>query len=83
MAGKPLVSVDLSNTKITDQNLVILREIKSIKWLNLARTQVTDACVEHLVGLVELNRLVLSTTQVTTAGVNKLKQALPNAAIVA
>ncbi|MFO0947359.1 MAG: hypothetical protein U1D30_15720 [Planctomycetota bacterium] len=82
VAGKPLVSVDLSNTKITDDGLAILREATSVKWLNLARTEVTDACVEHLVGLVELNRLVVSTTRITSAGISQLKQALPKAAIV-
>lgn len=77
-----MISVDLSSTKVTDQHLVVLRELKELKWLNLARTQVTDNCVEHLVGLVELKRLVLSTTQVSDSGMKQLKQALPNAAII-
>ena len=79
--NKPVTDVDLSSTKVTDDELVHLKGLTNLQYLNLTGTKVTDAGLEHLKGLTSLKRLDLDGTKVTTKGVNKLQKALPYCAI--
>ena len=66
------LSVDLSNTQVTDADLVHLKGVTSIHSLELSNTQVSDAGLEHLKGLTDLIILDLRDTQVTDEGIEKL-----------
>ena len=75
---KPIVSVHLSFTQVTDAGLKDLAGLKQLQTLDLFGTQVTDAGLKHLAGLKRLRTLVLGSTQVTGKGKADLKKALPN-----
>ncbi len=79
--GKPVISVDLSETKVTDAELVHLKELTELQTLDLALTKVTDAGLVYLKGLTKLQTLDLNRTKVTDAGVKKLQAALPKCKI--
>ena len=57
----------------TDADLIYLKELKWLSWLDLRGTQVTDAGLFHLKELEGLRLLDLSGTQVTDAGLVHLK----------
>ena len=78
---KPVVSVDLSGTKVTDAELAVLVPLTSLTTINLSGTQVTDVGVKELAALQNLNVLTLSGTKVTDAGVKELQKALPKCEI--
>jgi len=80
-SSRPLVGVDLSNSKTTDAGLVHLKGMTSLKSLNLLSTKVTDAGLVHLKGLTGLQTLTLHKTQVTPTGVKDLQAALPKCRI--
>ena len=71
--GKPIIGVDLEETKVTDAGLVRLKGLTSLKELYLSTTEATDAGLEHLKGLTSLETLYLADTQVTDAGLVHLK----------
>jgi hypothetical protein len=55
--GRPIVSVDLSFTKVTDAGLVQLKGLTKLQTLYLARTKVTGPGREHLKGLTNRSAL--------------------------
>src|SRR5262245_42652556 len=57
--GKPVVYVKLYDTKVTDERLKVLKELKSLQHLNLRRTEVSDAGLKVLKELKSLQTLVL------------------------
>jgi internalin A len=80
--GKPVVGVDLDRTKVTDADLKELKELKSLRKLDLTGTKVTDAGVKELKVLKSLEVLFLTGTKVTDEGVKELKAALSGLLIV-
>ena len=75
------VSVSFYYTQVGDAGLVHLKELTSLKELDLNDTQTTDAGLMHLKELTNLEVLLLYGTQVTYEGVEKLQQSLPNCEI--
>lgn len=75
-------SLGLSDTQVTDADLVYLKELANLRSLYLSNTRVTDAGLEHLSGMPNLKILDLLFTQVTDAGVKKLEEALPNCHVI-
>jgi hypothetical protein len=73
--------LDLSWSKITDDDLRRLKGLKELYGLDLSRTGVTEAGLVHLEGLESLNWLALRNTKVTAAGAAKLQKKL-NARII-
>jgi hypothetical protein len=71
--SRPLVGVDLRNSKTTDAGLVHLKGLTSLQILDLRKTKVTDDGLEHLKELTSLQSLNLMYTQVTDAGLVHLK----------
>jgi hypothetical protein len=71
--GKPVVRVDLFDTKVTDEGLKELKEFKSLQTLVLTGTKVTDEGLKELIGLTSLRRLDLSITAVSGEGLKELK----------
>ena len=67
-----VVSVDLSLTQATDDDLRLLTELTTLKQLDLSRTEISDVGLQHLVGLKELELLWLNKTQITDAGLKNL-----------
>ena len=51
---KPVISVDLNRTKVTDAGLENLKGLTKRKELDLRFTKVTDTGLVHLKGLTEL-----------------------------
>ncbi|HKB38219.1 MAG TPA: hypothetical protein VKD72_17355, partial [Gemmataceae bacterium] len=75
--GKPVVAVDLYETKVTDAGLKELKELKNLRTLNLGGTGITDAGLKKLKEFKSLQGLNLMDTKVTDAGVKELMAALP------
>lgn len=68
-----LVSLDLSDTGVTDTGLSSLDGADKLRMLRLSNTAVSDAGLESIAGLVGLESLNLYGTSVTPAGIEKLK----------
>src|SRR3954452_4892790 len=65
--GKPLYGVDLSETRIVDDDLATVAKLTQLKALVLNQTKVTDAGLKRIKGLVQLHSLLLDDTRVTDA----------------
>ena len=64
--AKPVIRVDLMNTKVTDAGLEhLIKGFSQLRRLDLHGTQVTDAGLEQVKGLSQLQELNLKGTQVT------------------
>jgi serine/threonine protein kinase len=75
--GKPVVAVNLADTKVTDADLRALTALPHLQNLDLSRTKVTAAGLQHISGLTGLLVLNLFDTRVADAGmkyVGELKQ---------
>jgi len=59
--------VDLSDTDVTDEHLVHLKDLTRLELLWLSNTQITDAGLAHLKHLTQLTQLNLAQTQITDA----------------
>ena len=72
---RPLNSLDLSGTRITDLGVEHLVEATWLgkTWLKLARTRITDEGLRHLAEMKNLYRLDVSGTQVTDTGLAYLR----------
>jgi len=71
--GRPVISVDLNNVKMTDAGLEPFQGLTNLQFLDLSHTEVTDAGLKHLQGLTKLQALGLVETKVTNAGLAHLK----------
>ena len=69
--GKPVVAVTF--TDVTEAGLQQLKELKSLKTLDLSNTKAPDAALKELRGLRSLQSLNLTATAVTDAGMEDLK----------
>jgi len=67
------VAFHLADGKITDKNLVPLKDLKDVVELNLRGTDVTDAGLKHVAGLKSLKKLHLEKTKITDKGLAELK----------
>ena len=67
-----LVTLNLRGTKVTDDGLKHVGELKTLKKLHLEKTEIGDAGVAHLAGLENLEYLNLYGTRVTDEGLSKL-----------
>ena len=70
---RPIATVRLAGTKVTEAHLVHMKGLTSLKHLELRDTQVADAGLVHLKGLTDLQLLLLSNTQITDAGLEHLR----------
>lgn len=65
--------VQLSDSRITDRDMVHLKCLTRLQMLLLARTPISDAGLPNLQGLTDLRLLSLDGTQVTDAGLSHLQ----------
>ncbi len=70
--GKPVVTVSLGYTKVTDAGLKELAPLKNLTTFNLNGTEVTSAGLKELAPLKNLTNLDLWGTKVTDAGLKEL-----------
>lgn len=64
--------VYLHSTKVTDDDLAMLKKLPKLRNLFLGKTQISDAGLEHLEKSAELQTLSLNSTHVTDAGLQSL-----------
>ncbi len=67
-----LISVDVSGSGVTDQQLKPLAQAESLSFLVLSETKVGDAGLAHLEGLKNLKAISLDATRVTDRGLASL-----------
>jgi hypothetical protein len=70
--GRPAVSVDLSNTAVTDADLGRLRGWAVVRELDLSRTNLTDKGLRHLREAAGLEALSLLGLRITDEGLEHL-----------
>jgi hypothetical protein len=83
-SGNSVTLLDFSQCKASpgDADLVYLKDLPDLQFLNLTNARITDAGLVHLESLKQLDYVVLTGTQVTEDGVRKLRESLPNTKIV-
>jgi len=67
------VSYIQNDGKLTDEHLVVLKDLKGLVHLDLRGQPVTDAHLVHLKPLTELTHLHLENTKITDKGLENLK----------
>lgn len=72
-----LCAVTLSETSITDDDLVVLVDLPFVEILDLSSTLITDKGLHHLYGLGKLETVSLVGTGVTQEGARRLRIELP------
>jgi internalin A len=72
--GKPVVGVNLDESKVTDNDLKQLKEFKKLQTLSLDSTKITDAGLKELKEITSLQALSLNGTKVTDNGLKELKE---------
>src|SRR5262245_45719606 len=70
--GKPVSSVDLYGTDVTEDALKELAPLTKLTRLNLSHTTTSDAATVHLASLKNLTALNLNFSKVTSAGLKNL-----------
>jgi len=74
--GEPVVLVAFpSSASVSDADLKVLKELTSLKTLNLDSTNITDEGLKELKEFATLESLTLSNTKITDAGLKELKYA--------
>jgi hypothetical protein len=69
----PVVTVDLSRSKVTDAGLECLRDLPEVRALHLDGTCITDAGLEQVRALTQLDSLELNDVPVTDSGLENLE----------
>ncbi|MDO5553494.1 MAG: hypothetical protein Q4G68_07005 [Planctomycetia bacterium] len=64
--------VDLSDTKVSDDVMILLEEIPNLQYLNLSNTNISDSAIDKMRGHRELRILLLNNTNITDQCVNSL-----------
>lgn len=73
-----IASLDLTNSAIEDDQLILVAKTQTATDINLTSTKITDAGVEHLHELRSLRLLNLTNTSVSQPAIEALKKRLPN-----
>ncbi len=71
-----VIWLDLSDTKLTDEDLSVISKFKNLRKLNLSKNPVTDYGVRHLINLPQLEYLNLYETSVADSTAILLSQML-------
>ena len=77
-----LSPLDLANSAIEDDQLILVAKTNTVSEINLTSTKITDAGLEHLHELSSLRLLNLTNTSVTKPAIEALKKKLPNLSVV-
>jgi internalin A len=68
-----LQTLDLRLTRIGDEGVLHLKNLKKLRFLNLFRSQLTDTGLTYLSGMIELETLLIGGTRVSDKGMAHLK----------
>jgi internalin A len=79
--GNPVIGIDLSNTRIGDEDVKMMTKLPTLETLDLSQTEVTDTALSYLKNLTGLHAVNLAYTKVTGKGIKKLQDLLPNCQI--
>jgi hypothetical protein len=71
--GRPVVWVELDDTKVKDRDLIHLKEMRQLTLLSLNNTNVTDQGMIRIKELKQLRNLRLDSTKISDAGLVHLK----------
>ena len=77
-----LVRLHLENTSIGDDGVQHLLPLQSLEYLNLYGSQISDDALPTLTQLASLKQLYLWQSKVSEQGLEKLRELMPNTAIV-
>jgi hypothetical protein len=78
---KGLTWLSLANSGIEGRGFVELAHLEQLETLDASHIPITDAALVHLHGLQSLKYVDLISTDVTAEGVQKLREALPQAEV--
>jgi formylglycine-generating enzyme required for sulfatase activity len=73
LESKPIIEVNLLHSRVRDEDLRSLADLKHLQTLILGDTRISDQGLTHLRGLSNLEMLDLGTTEITDAGLVHLK----------
>lgn len=77
-----LTSLDLSDTELTDNDIIQICTLKHLQILDVSRNRlVTDRAIDSLLKLKNLKRLNVKKTSLSTAGVDRIRSRIPNCTI--
>lgn len=71
--GRPVTTVNLAQSKVTDGELQVVKRFPQLRILDLNRTRITDRGLEHLERMTNLRELRLDFTLITDAGLVRLE----------
>jgi hypothetical protein len=72
-AYQNLSSLHITNSSLTNDGLYCLRDLRSLKELQLNMAAVDDRCLDHVACLSQLRTLQLKCPQITADGLRRLK----------
>lgn len=72
--GDTTIQIDLSNTAVTDADLLEMEFPKSLRVISLQNTAISDDGVEALLDAENLEQVILSNTEITSASMEILEQ---------
>ncbi|HEY1343150.1 MAG TPA: hypothetical protein VGF59_37085 [Bryobacteraceae bacterium] len=73
LPGTPVTRVQLTEGRVTDAELQVVKSFPQLRSLDLRRTPVTDKGMVHLERLTKLQELYLDSTRITDAGLGRLE----------
>ena len=76
---KNLVRINLTQTRITDQGLILLKGINKLQYLNLTGTKITGKGLLALKSLKEIQQIYLYQSAVNKQEEQALKKGFPKA----
>ena len=76
-----VTTLTLSNTRITDEGISYLKELKNLRYLHLTDTAITDVSVGYLSEIPRLGQVYVSGTRLTKNGISDLQKRHPGLGI--
>ena len=71
-------TIDLTNTPVEDEDLVVLKDIPKLQTLDLQGTRITNEGLPHIQAIESLQLLFLGRTGATREAIKEFKAARPN-----
>jgi hypothetical protein len=71
---EPIRMINLSNTRVVDEDLELLRAFPGLQAVSLRGTSVSDEGIEQLASLSLLRRVDLGETRITSRGMRRLRE---------
>lgn len=73
----PVDDLSLRNTRITNDGLRSVAQLRGLGSLDISGTQVTDEGLQHLTSVKSLWRIIRKNTRITDRGLAELRESLP------